>query len=283
MADEAFRLGLQDLGYIEGQNVVIEWRSAMGHYDRLAGLAQELVRLNVDVLVTVGAPWVHQFVQTHTRIPIVLAHVADPVMSGLVANLARPGGNITGLSLPSHELEEKQLELLKEVVPKLARVALLFNPDNPASEPHLRELQNAARTLSLEVGLVAFRGAAELDSVLTRIRESHAGALLLTGEPMILTNQMRLLDLARRARLPTVAEFRDQAELGSLITYGPNMNDMFRRAATFVDRILKGARPSDLPMEQPMRFELMVNLATARALGLTVPQAVLMRADRVIQ
>jgi putative ABC transport system substrate-binding protein len=283
MADEAFRLGLQDLGYIEGQNVVIEWRSAMGHYDRLAGLAQELVRLNVDVLVTVGAPWVHQFVQTHTRIPIVLAHVADPVMSGLVANLARPGGNITGLSLPSHELEEKQLELLKEVVPKLARVALLFNPDNPASEPHLRELQNAARTLSLEVGLVAFRGAADLDSVLTRIRESHAGALLLTGEPMILTNQMRLLDLARRARLPTVAEFRDQAELGSLITYGPNMNDMFRRAATFVDRILKGARPSDLPMEQPMRFELMVNLATARALGLTVPQAVLMRADRVIQ
>ena len=283
MADEAFRLGLRDLGYVEGGNVFIEWRSAMGHYDRLAGLAEDLVQLKVDVLVTVGAPWVQPFVQTHTRIPIVLAHVADPAMSGLVANLARPGGNITGLSLPSHELEEKQLELLKEVLPKLARVALLFNPDNPASEPHLRELQNAARTLSLEVELVPFRGAADLDSVLPRVRENRAGAVLLTGEPMILTNQMRLLDLAKKARLPTVAEFRDQAELGSLITYGPNMNDMFRRAATFVDRILKGARPGDLPMEQPMRFELMVNRATARALGLTVPQTILMRADRVIQ
>jgi putative ABC transport system substrate-binding protein len=204
-------------------------------------------------------------------------------MSGLVANLARPGGNITGLSLPAHELEGKQLELLKEVVPRLTRVALLFNPDNPAGDRHLRELQNAARTLLLEVELVAFRGADDLDRVFSRVRESRSSALLLTGEPMILTNQVRLLDLARRARLPTVAEFRDQAELGSLITYGPNMNDMFRRAATFVDRILKGARPGDLPMEQPMRFELMVNLATARALGLTVPQAVLMRADRVIQ
>ena len=283
MADEAFRLGLRDLGYVEGQNIVIEWRSAMGHYDRLAGLAQELVQLDVDVLVTVGAPWVHRFVQTHTRIPIVLAHVADPVMSGLVANLARPGGNVTGLSLPSHELEGKQLELVKEVVPGLARVALLFNPDNPPGAKHLTELQNAARALSLEVALVAFQGAADLDRVLSRVRESRAGALLLTGEPMILTNQMRLLDLARRARLPTVAEFRDQAELGSLITYGPNMNEMFRRAATFVDRILKGARPGDLPMEEPMRFALIVNLATARALGLTVPQTVLMRADRVIQ
>jgi putative ABC transport system substrate-binding protein len=187
------------------------------------------------------------------------------------------------LSLPSHELEEKQLQLLKEVVPKVARVALLFNPDNPASEPHLKELQSAARMLSLDVELVAFRGAADLDVVLSRVRQSRATALLLTGEPMILTHQMRLLDLARKARLPTVAEFRDQAELGSLITYGPNMNEMFRRAATFVDRILKGARPGDLPMEQPMRFELMVNLATARALGVAVPQAVLMRADRVIE
>ena len=283
MADEAFRLGLRDLGYVEGQNVVIEWRSAMGHYDWLAGLAQDLVQLNVDVLVTVGAPWVHRFVQTHTRIPIVLAHVADPVMSGLVANLARPGGNITGLSLPSHELEGKQLQLVKEAVPGLARVALLFNPDNPASDRHHQELQNAARVLFLEVEPVAFRGAADLDKAFSRIREIHAGALLLTGEPMILTNQMQLLELAKRARLPTVAQFRDQAELGSLITYGPNMNDMFRRAATFVDRILKGTRPGDLPMEQPMRFELLVNLATARALGLTVPQAVLMRADRVIQ
>jgi ABC-type uncharacterized transport system substrate-binding protein len=283
MADEAFRLGLRDLGYVEGQNVLIEWRSAMGHYDRLGGLAQELVQLNVDVLVTVGAPWIYPFIQTHDRIPIVLAHVADPVMSGLVANLARPGGNITGLSLPSHELEGKQLELLKEVVPRLTRVALLFNPDNPAGDRHLRELQNAARALLLEVELVAFRGPDDLDKVFSRVRESRSNALLLTGEPMILTNQVRLLDLARRARLPTVAEFRDQAELGSLITYGPNMNDMFRRAATFVDRILKGARPGDLPMEQPMRFELMVNLVTARALGLTVPQTVLMRADRVIQ
>jgi putative ABC transport system substrate-binding protein len=283
MADEAFRLGLRDLGYVEGQNLVLEWRSAMGHYDQLAGLAQELIQLNVDVLVTVGAPWVQPFVRTHSRTPIVLAHVSDPVMSGLVANLARPGGIVTGLSLPSHELEEKQLELLKEVVPKLARVALLFNPDNPASEPHLRELQGAAHALSLEVELVAFRGATDLDRVLARVRESRVGALLLTGEPMILTNQVRLLELAKRARLPTIAEFRDQAEWGSLITYGPNMNEMFRRAATFVDRILKGARPGDLPMEQPMRFELMVNLATARALGLTVPQAVLMRADRVIQ
>jgi putative ABC transport system substrate-binding protein len=283
MADEAFRLGMRDLGYVEGQNVLIEWRSARGHYDQLGALAQELAQLNVDVLVTVGAPWVPSFAQTHGRLPIVLAHVADPVMSGLVANLARPGGNVTGLSLPSHELEEKQLELLKEVVPRLARVALLFNPENPAGEQHLGKLRNAAGLLALEIELVPFRGAADLNRVLPRVRESRAGALLLTGEPMILTNQMRLLELARSARLPTVSEFRDQAELGSLITYGPNMNEMFHRAATFVDRILKGARPGDLPMEQPMRFELVVNLATARALGLTVPDAVLMPADRKIQ
>jgi ABC-type uncharacterized transport system substrate-binding protein len=283
MADEAFRLGLRDLGYVEGQSIVIEWRSALGQYERLPGLADELIRLNVDVLVTVGAPWLRAFAQTNRATPIVLALVADPVMGGLVASLARPGGNITGLSLPSHELEAKQLELLKEVVPALSRVAVLYNPENPASRSHVAETEKAARLLRLEMELVPFRIPGDLDGVFSRIRERRAGALLLTAEPIILTHQVRLLDLANKSRLPTISDFRDQAELGALMTYGPNMNDMFRRAASFVDKVLKGAKPADLPMEQPMRFEMMVNLATARTLGLKVPQAILIRADRVIQ
>jgi ABC-type uncharacterized transport system substrate-binding protein len=283
MADEAFRLGLRDLGYLEGQSLVIEWRSALGRYDRLPGLAEELVRARVDVLVTVGAPWVRAFARANPTTSIVLAQVADPVMGGLVTSLARPGGNITGLSLPSHELEGKQLELLKAAVPSLSLVAVLYNPDNPASQAHIRETEVVARALRLGLQFVPFRGASELDAAFAAIRESHAGAVLLTAEPVILTNQVRILQLATQQRLPTISEFRDLAELGGLMTYGPDTNEMFRRAASYVDKILKGARAGELPMEQPMRYELVVNLATAKLFGLTVPSSVLMRADRVIR
>jgi putative tryptophan/tyrosine transport system substrate-binding protein len=283
MADEAFRLGLRDLGYVEGRNVVIEWRSALGRYERLPGLADELIQARIDVLVTVGAPWVRDFAQANPTLPIVLAQVADPVMGGLVTSLARPGRNITGLSLPSHELEGKQLELLKEAVPGLSTVAVLYNPDNPASQAHVRETEAVARTLGLRLQFVPFRGAHEADAVFTAIRNAHAGAVLLNAEPVILTNQVRLLQLAIRDRLPTISEFRDLADLGGLMTYGPDTNEMFRRAASYVDKILKGTRAGDLPMEQPMRFEMIVNLATARSLGVTLPSAILMRADRVIR
>ena len=283
MADEAFRLGLRDLGYLEGQTIVIEWRSAMGHYDRLPDLAADLVRLKIDVLVTVGAPWLRAFAQANRAVPIVLAQVADPVMGGLVTSLARPGGNITGLSLPSHELEGKQLELLKEVVPGLSRVAVLYNPDNPASRPHLRETEGVARALGIELHFVPFRGPADVEAAFSAIREGRAGALLLHPDFVILTHQVRLVEFARKSRLPTISEFRDLVELGGLMTYGPNANDMFRRAAAYVDKILKGAKPGDLPMEQPMRFELVVNLGVAKALGLMIPQSIRIRADREIQ
>ncbi len=283
MADEAFRLGLRDLGYVEDQNVVIEWRSALGHYDRLPILATELVRLNVDVLVTVGAPWLRAFAQANRAVPIVLAQVADPVMSGLVASLGRPGGNITGLSLPSHELEGKQLDLLKETVPRLSRVAVLYNPDNPASHPHLKEIEAVARTLRLDLLFVAFRGPADLDGVSSAVREGRAGALLVHPDLVILTHQVRIIELATRSRLPTISDSKDFAELGGLMTYGPNTNEMFRRSASFVDKILKGARPGDLPIEQPMRFEMVVNRMTAKTLGLKIPDAILLRATRIIQ
>lgn len=283
MADEAFRLGLRDLGYVEGQNLVIEWRAARGQYDRLPGLADELVRRKVDVLVTVGAPWLRDFAQRNRSLPIVLAQAADPVMGGLVASLSRPGGTITGLSLPSHELEGKQLELLKEAVPGLSRVAILYNPESPASALHLRETEAVARALRVEVQFVPFRGPGDFARAFSAMRQGRAGALLMSAEPVILTHQVRLLELARKGRLPTISDFRDLAELGGLMSYGPNTNDMFRRAASFVDKILKGAKAGDLPMEQPMRFEMMINLATAKALGLRIPPSILMRADHVIQ
>lgn len=282
MADEAFRLGMRDLGYIEGQTLAVEWRGAGGRYDRLPTLAVELARLKVDVLVTVGGPWLRDFARAHRDLPIVLAQAADPVMAGVVASLHRPGANITGLSMPSHELEGKQLELLKEAVPGLSRVAVLYNPDSPASTPHRRETEAAARALQLQVQFVPIRGPEDFQGAFSTIRHGRAGALLMSAEPVILAHQVRLLELAGKDKLPTISDFRDLAELGGLMTYGPNANEMFRRAASFVDKILRGAKPGELPMEEPMRFEMTVNLTTARTLGLTIPDSILMRADRRI-
>jgi putative ABC transport system substrate-binding protein len=283
MADEAFVLGLRALGYVDGQNLAIEWRAAQGQYDRFPGLAAELARLKVDVIVTTGGPWVRAFAQANPALPIVLAQVADPVMSGLVASLARPGGSITGLSLPSHEMEGKQIELLKTVIPELSRVALVYNPENPASAPHLKRLEAAGQALGVRLQFVRFRDTGDFDGVVTAIREGRPGALLLDPDPVLLIHQVRFVEIATQHRIPAVSQFRDVAELGALMSYGPNANDMFRRAAAYVDKILRGGKPGELPMEQPMRFELVLNLRAARALGLTVPSAVLMRADLVIQ
>jgi putative ABC transport system substrate-binding protein len=277
---QAFRQGLHELGYVEGQNIAIEFRWAEGQYDRLPGLAAELVRLKVNVIVAAGAPAIQAAKQATETIPIILMNVGDPVASGIVASLARPGGNITGLSLMSPELVGKQLELLKEVVPKVSRVALLGNPANPMTALLVRHAQDAAMALGVRLQPLEARDPSEIDKAFAAITTERAGAVIVLADTVLLDHRARIADHAIRRRLPTVSQF---AEAGGLLTYGPNLSDQYRRAATYVDKILKGAKPGDLPVEQPTMFELVINLKTARALGLTIPQALLLRADRVIQ
>ncbi|PYN40355.1 MAG: ABC transporter substrate-binding protein [Candidatus Rokuibacteriota bacterium] len=268
---------------VEGQNIKIESRWAEGNYDRLPGLAADLVRLKVDVIVTYGTPASQAAKQATGTIPIVMAAIIDPVASGLVTSIARPGGNLTGQSMMSPDLAEKQLEILKEVVPKISRVAVLHNPANPGNAPQLRHAQDAARALGVRLQLLGARGPSEIDSAFAAMTNEQAGAVIVLVDAVLQNNRTRITDLAARHRLPAVYGLSEYAEVGGLLAYGPNRLDMFRRAVTYVDRILKGAKPGDLPVEQPTKFQLVINLKSAKALGLRIPQSVLVRADEILQ
>jgi len=284
---EAFRQGLRDLGYVEGRNVAIEYRDAEGKDERLPALAAELAALKVDVIVTNGGTLAALAAQRATRtIPIVFVATGDPVSSGLVASLARPGGNATGLSLLFPELVGKWLELLKQAIPGVSRIAILQQPGavpERAQERIVREADVAARSLGVRLQFVWARGPADIDRAFSDITKARASALAVLSTPMLGSQRQRLADLAAKNRLPTVYSFRPYVEAGGLMAYGPSTSDMARRAATYVDKILKGAKPADLPVEQPTKFELVINLKTAKALGLTIPPSLLQRADEVIQ
>jgi len=280
---DAFRQGLRELGCIEGQNIAIEVRFASGRVERLPELAAELVRLKLDVIVTPGTPASVAAKQATSTIPIVFAGVADAVGAGLVANFARPGGNITGLTGISAELGGKRLELLKEVAPKASRVAVLYNPADRSNVLVLKELQESAPALRLTLQPLAVRGPGEFEGAFVAMSRKRAHALF--GAAGILTTEHRkaIVDLAAKRRIPAMWGERQFVEAGGLMSYAVNFSDQVRRAATYVDKILKGAKPGDLPVEQPTKFELVINLKTAKALGFTIPQSLLLRADEVIQ
>ena len=280
---DAFRQGLRGLGYVEGQNIAIEERWAHGKPERLPDLAAELVRLKVDVILASNPQAIQAAQQATGTIPIVMAIIVDPIATGFVASLARPGGNITGLSNMAPELVGKQLEMLKEVVPKVSRLALLWNPANAGNAPQLREAEVAARALGVRLQPLEARDPKEIDSAFAAMTRERAGALIVLVDVMLSDHRTRIADLAAKRRLPTVSGVREFAEAGALMSYGSNLPDQFRRAATFVDKILKGAKPADLPVEQPTRSELVINMKTAKALGLTFPQSILIRVDQVIQ
>ena len=279
----AFRKGLRDLGYKEGQNVVIEYRWADGKYERFPTLIAELIALKVDVIVTAGTPATQAYQKARTSIPLVMVAVGDPVGTGIVASLNRPGGNITGLTSISPELEGKRLELLKEVIPKLSHVAILWNPMNAFHVIEMKEAQSAASALRMKVLSLAVRTPEELDGAFAAINRERVGALLVLADRMFLHHRTRIMDFAAQHRLPGVYAYRELVEAGGLMSFGPSYAGMHMRAATYVDKILKGAKPADLPIEQPTKFELVVNMKTARALGIKIPQSVLLRADKVIE
>ena len=284
---DAFRQGLRERGYVEGQNVVIEYRGAGEKYDRLAGLARELVRLGVDVIVAPSTPVARAAQQVTTTIPIVASVMQDPVGDGLVASLARPGGNITGLTVLGPELVPKRMEILKETLPNVSRVAVLWQPDafgERTTRDLLRETEAATQGLGVTLRFVSVRAPDEFDRAFSALTAENADALMVFPGPMLFVERRRIVDFAAKRRLPTIFTAREYAELaGGLISYGPSTDDLVRRSATFVDKILKGAKPGDLPVEQPTKFELVVNLKTAKALAVTIPQSLIYRADEVIE
>ncbi len=280
---DAFRQGLRELGYVEGQTIAIESRWAEGTYDRFPDLAADLVRLKVDVIVAV-ATRASQAAQQATRtIPIVMSVVIDPLGTGLVASLARPGGNVTGLSMMAPDLVGKQLELLKEVIPKVSQVALLWNPANPASVSQLREAEAAARALGVRLQPLEARAPQEIDSAFVAMTRARAGALVVLADAIFVNQGRQIVELAAERRLPAVYPQREFADAGGLLVYSSNPLDLERRAAVYVDKILKGAKPGDLPVEQPTTFQLVIILKTAQALGLTIPPSLLFQADEVIR
>ena len=280
---EALRQGLRELGYVEGQNIALEPRWAEGKYDRYPALAADLVRSKVDVIVAWSGQATKAAQEATRTIPIVMSLVNDPVGSGLVASLARPGGNVTGTTITAPDVVGKRLELLKEVVPKLSRVAVLQHPDNPASASMVREAEAAARALGVRLQILGVRNPAEIDSAFAAMTRERAGALLPLSDALFDNQQRQMLELTAKRRLPAIMGTRQYAEAGGLMAYGADFLAVERRAAMYVDKILKGAKPADLPVEQPTKFELVINLKTAKALGLTIPQALLQRADQVIQ
>ena len=280
---QAFRQALRDAGYAEGRDVVIEWRSANGDYDRIPQLAADLVQRNVEVIVVTATPAAHAVKRITSTIPIVMALVADPVGSGLVANLAHPGGNVTGLSLMSTDLSAKRLQLLKEMVPRLSRVAVLRNPDTPYHPKVIEELKAVAPSLSIELTFVGLRTLEETGPAFSTVNRAHAQALYVIDDGFFFNHRMTLVQLASKFRLPAIYAERHYVEAGGLMSYGTNFVDLYRRSAGYVDKILKGAKPGDLPIEQPTKFELVVNLKTAKALGITIPESILLRADEVIR
>jgi putative ABC transport system substrate-binding protein len=278
----AFVQGLRELGWIEGRTIVIEYRWGEGRNERFAEIAAEFVRLKVDVIVTYSAAPVLAAKQATSLIPIVFPAAPDPLGSGLVASLARPGGNVTGLSTQSTDLPGKRLELLREVIPGLGRLAIMANVGNPGSVQESHEVQAAAHMLGLEVANLEIRRAEDIAPVFEALK-GRAEALYVCAEPLVNVNRVRINTLAQGMRLPTIYAFREYVEAGGLISYGANVPDQFRRAAGYVDKILRGAKPADLPVEQPTKFELVINLKTAKALGLTISEPFLARADEVIE
>jgi len=281
---DAFRKRLRELGWVEGQSIVIDYRYADGRVDRLPDLAAELVRLKVDLIVSWGTQGVTAARNASRTIPVVMIAVRDPVGVGLVASLARPGGNVTGVSgYAGLEMVAKQLELLKETVPDIRNVAILSNPTNAYHELAIREMNARARSLGVQLQLVEARSPNEFEGAFAAMAKERAGALIVLSDAMLNSHRTRLADLAARNRLPAAFGVRESVEAGGLMSYGPSFLDLFRRSGAYVDKILKGAKPADLPVEQPTEFELVINLKTAKALGLTVPSQLLARADEVIE
>ena len=278
-----FRLGLRDAGYFEGRDLVIEWRSAHGNYDQVPALVADLVQSKVDVIVqdsTVGTELTKRATST---IPIVMALVLDPVGSGLVQSLAHPGGNVTGLSMMATEIYPKRLQLLKDINPKLTRVAVLSNPDHPFHVKAVEELKSVAPSGSIELSFAAARTPEQFDSAFSDVTQARAQALYVVEDPIFFAHRTALLKLASAVPLPTIHELSRWPEAGALISYGPDLNDLFRRAAFYVDRILKGTKPADLPVEQPTKFELVINLKTAKTLGLEIPPTLIALTDKVVE
>ncbi|MBM4440457.1 MAG: ABC transporter substrate-binding protein [Candidatus Rokubacteria bacterium] len=280
---EHFRRGLADLGYREGVNVVIEDRYADGHFDRLPALVTDLLSRKVDVLVVAGAPAARAAKNATTTVPIVMTNAADPVGTGLVASLARPGGNITGLSDFNEGVIAKRLALLKEVVPGASRVGVIYNPANPTNPIQLRLTHEAARSLGVTLVPLEAESDAALERALATVRRERPGALLVIGDPTLGTLRGKIAQFGAGARIPTVFSTKERLEEGGLMSYGTSFEELYRRAASYVDKVFRGAKPADLPIEQPSTFELVINLKAARALGVTVPPAVLFQADRVIE
>ena len=280
---EAFRQGLRELGYVEGKNIVIEYRSADGKLDRLPALAAELVRLKVDVIVTSGGSPTRSAKEATSTIAIVMSNEGDPVGGGLVASLARPGGNITGLSTFAPELSGKRLEILREIVSKLSRLAVLGSSYNPGNSPVIRELELAAKAFKVQLQYLDVLYSKDVETAFRAASKGRADAVMTVGNPILSSQRTQIAELAIKNRLPAIYHQGQYVEAGGLMFYGVNVLDLDRRAATYVDKILKGRKPADLPVEQPMKFEFIVNLKSAKQIGLTIPPNVLVRADRVIR
>ena len=280
---EAFQQGLRALGYVEGKNIVIEWRSAEGKLDRLPALAAELVRLKVDVIVTAGQGSTRPANEATSTIPIVMGQDPDPIGNGFVASLARPGGNITGLSSVTPELSGKRLELLKETVPRLSRLAVLGTSTSPGNAQALRETELAAGALAVKLQYLDVRSPKDIETAFRAASKERAEAVLLLGGPMLASQRTQVVELVGNSRLPAIYGQPEFVEAGGLMSYAPSYPDLFRRAATYVDKILKGAKPADPPVEQPTKFEFIINLKAAKQIGLTIPPNVLARADKVIK
>ena len=280
---EAFRQGLRELGYVEGKNIIIEWRYAEGNLDRLRELAAELVRLKVDLIVSAGPQPTRAAKEATTTIPIVMGYDSDPVGSGFVASLARPGGNITGLSALFPELSGKRLELLKEIVPRLSRVAVFGTSTWPGNAQALRETELAAGALGVQLQYLDVRGPKDVETAFRAAGKGRAEAVLVLTSSVLNSHRIQVADLAVKNRLPAAYGAPQYVEDGGLLSYAPSYTDLFRRAATYVDKILKGAKPADLPVEQPTKFEFVINLKAAKQIGLTIPPNVLARADKVIK
>jgi len=278
----AFPRGMRDLGYVEGENLMIEWRFANGNVERLPGLVAELIRLKVDAIVTSSTPATKVLQKATTTIPIVMGTIGDPVGSGFVASLAHPGGNITGLTSVTKDLSPKLLELLLEVVPKLSRVAVLVNSSNPFHAAVLKNVQAAAQKTGVTILAVEARTVQEIENAFPTISKERAGAVILAQDTLFTQQRRQIAELSAKHRLPLIAAMLEYVEAGVLMSYGPSFADIYRRAATYVDKIFKGAKPANLPVEQPTKFEMFINDKTAKALGLTIPHSILLQADRVI-
>jgi putative tryptophan/tyrosine transport system substrate-binding protein len=280
---EALRQGLRELGYVEGKNLIIEWRSAEGKLDRLPALAAELARLKVDVIVTAGASDTRAAKEATNTIPIVMTQDTDPVASGYVASLARPGGNITGLSTLASEISGKRIELLNEIIPKLSRVAVLGTSTRPGNTQSLKEVELPAGGFKVQVQYLDILDVKDIETAFRAATKARAEAILVLQSPVFISRRTQMVDLAAKNRLPAIYPQTEYTEAGGLIYYGTNNAELSRRAATYVDKILKGAKPADLPVEQPIKFELVINLKAAKQIGLTIPERVLARADKVIK